>query len=101
MHRIACFLPPYMLRQITHNDTPEPRTRAAQTLVVTEQFRAQRALLPRVSPPAASIQSAGKQRQVYTAAYSSNLPGRLVRAEGNPPLRLLIQRLTQLARTAH
>ncbi len=85
MHRITCFLPPYMLRQIAQNGTPEQRARAAQTLIATEQFRAQRALLPKIPPPAAGIQSAGKQRQVYTADFGSNLPGRLVRAEGDPP----------------
>ncbi len=85
MHRITCFLPPYMLRQIAQNGTPEQRERAGRTLLATAQFRAQRAVLTELPALAKRTLAAGKQRQVYSADYGSSLPGRLARGEGNPP----------------
>jgi Zn-dependent metalloprotease len=85
IHRLECILPPYMLREIARNGTPEQRERAARTLLATEQFRARRAVLTEHPALARRAVAAGKQRQVYSADYGSSLPGRLVRGEGNPP----------------
>ncbi|MCX6031190.1 MAG: M4 family metallopeptidase [Chloroflexi bacterium] len=85
IHRIECFLPPYMLREIARNGTPEQSERAGRTLLATAQFRAQRAVLTELPALAKRTLAADKQRQVYTADYGSSLPGRLVRGEGNPP----------------
>jgi Zn-dependent metalloprotease len=85
IHHIECILPPYMLREIARNGTPEQRERAGRTLLATERFRAQRAVLTEHPALARRAVAAGKQRQVYSADYGSSLPGRLVRGEGNPP----------------
>jgi len=79
----SCFiLPPHVLISICENGTAEERGRALRTLVLSERFRARRevlALLP-VATPAGE-----KRRTVYDARHRTALPGRLVRAEGDPP----------------
>jgi Zn-dependent metalloprotease len=84
-HSILCAIPPHILRSIVENGTPAQRQWAVRTLVATEQFRGQRLAFAEV--PAVVMRTAvtGKQRIVYTADNGSTLPGRQVRAEGDPP----------------
>ncbi len=82
---IHCILPPYMLNEIAQHGTPEQRAKAAQTMLHTAAFRGQRTLLTDYPALAASVTAVGKNRIVYTADFQSNLPGRQVRAEGDPP----------------
>jgi Zn-dependent metalloprotease len=76
-----------MLESIKHRGTPEQRLRAAATEVQAEQYRDERA----AAVPGRSLLSAAPspgeailQREVYDADASFDLPGRLVRAEGDP-----------------
>ena len=83
VHPIHCITPPYMLEQIAASGTPRQREWAERTLAVTEQFREQRQALFGVASTQAA--AAGKARVVYDADHGSNLPGRRVRGEGDPP----------------
>jgi len=79
-----------VLRQIALNGTPQQRAGALQTLATDQTFRALRAAqsLPtaparrRPSPLAAEGQ---KQRTIFDAHTTQNLPGDVVRTEGSPP----------------
>jgi len=85
LHSIYCITPPHMLRAIVESGSPAQRQWAVRTLVATEQFRGQRLAytdLPAIVTRAAAM---GKQRIIYNADNGSTLPGRQVRAEGDPP----------------
>ena len=79
---ICSILPPHVLISICENGTAEERRQALRTLVLSERLRARRevlALLPALTP------TGEKRRTVYDAGHRTALPGRLVRAEGDPP----------------
>jgi Zn-dependent metalloprotease len=76
-------VPPYILRAIVRNGNARQQMRAWSTLTDSEQFRGQRKVLSRVS--AATMTGTGrKRRTVYDARHKYDLPGRLVRSEGDP-----------------
>jgi Zn-dependent metalloprotease len=85
-HSIFCFIPPYLLEEIVKNGSPEERNWALQTLGIdqtirsarsTEQFL--RAVTP-ATPPA--VTTPNRQRSIYNANHGTNLPGTLIRSEG-------------------
>lgn len=85
---ILCVVPPYVLDAIAQNGTPQQRAAALQTRSVDNTFRALRLATQaaRFAPqrgnapsPMAAIQ---KQRTVFTANNTQNLPGTPIRAEG-------------------
>lgn len=79
---ICCILPPYMLENIAVNGTNQQRTWAFETLNVSAQFRGRRDTVGAVS----FAPSPGeKRRTIYDAKNSQQLPGTLVRAEGDAP----------------
>ncbi len=85
LSRIDCFLPPHILTGIIERGSEQQRQHALQTVRQSDQFRAQRqAAARRVTAPAPAV-AAAKQRSVYSANFSSNLPGTIVRVEGGPP----------------
>jgi Zn-dependent metalloprotease len=84
-HPILCALPPHMLRNIIENGTAEQKRKALRTLQITSQFRGQRQAFEQLAGIALAT-SAGKQRIVYDAKNGSNLPGDIVRREGEPPI---------------
>ena len=88
---ILCIVPPYVLDAIIKNGTPQQRTAALRTKSIDNTFRALRLATQaaRFAPqrnatpvPAVSPQ---KQRTIYTANNTQNLPGNEVRAEGQGP----------------
>ncbi len=86
-HSIFCVLPPYILRAIAENGTKEQANSAMQTLLTDNTFRAFRSQVvgeataqALMSPP-----EAGKQRKIYDTKHSKNLPGIIVRSEGDKP----------------
>lgn len=85
IHPVQCIVPPHMLREIAERGSPAQREWALRTLSVSEQFRGQRQAITEFAALAAPIQAAGKQRIIYNAENGSNLPGRPVREEGDPP----------------
>ena len=86
-HSVLCITPPYMLRQIVINGTPEQREFALRSIAISEQFRGQRGALTKeilafIKPVAAEI----KQRIVFDANNGTQLPGTVARQEGDPPV---------------
>lgn len=79
---ICSIVPPYIFDRIAENGSPEERRQALATLVISERFRARReilAALPVVTPVGE------KRRAVFDAHHRTTLPGKFVRAEGDPP----------------
>jgi Zn-dependent metalloprotease len=77
------FIPPHILDSIVRNGNLRQRQIAERTLRQDQQVRQQRALrmeLSRVEGKEA--QSAAKNRKIYNANNLTDLPGKLVRSEG-------------------
>jgi len=70
-----------MLRQILNNGDAEQQALAWSTLTDSEQLRGERRVLTAIAPLAA-LPPGRKNRSVYDARRSYDLPGRLVRSEG-------------------
>lgn len=86
-HSVLCITPPYMLRQIVVNGTPEQREYALRSITISEQFRGHRGALTKdvlafMKPVAAEL----KQRIVFDANNGTQLPGTVVRQEGDSPV---------------
>jgi Zn-dependent metalloprotease len=71
-----------MLIAICQNGTAEERDRALSTIVLSERLRERRGVLSLFPVSAPTGQ---KRRTVYDARHRTTLPGRLVRAEADPP----------------
>lgn len=90
VYPIASILPPYLLRSIAENGSPQQRVAALRTLAVDTTFRSLRAMSLASAESSkrklASLAVEGeKQRTIYTAENTRTLPGKVVRAEGDPP----------------
>lgn len=85
-HPLHCILPPHMLKELAEQGTPIERERAIRALVVSGQLRGQRQQIAELStrPPAREA-IAVKQRIIYDAGGQTDLPGRRIRGEGEPP----------------
>jgi len=87
-HPIFCILPPYILSKISQNGTPEQRADALKTLATDSTMRALRlaqipARLPSV--PSRGIPMEGnKQRTIFDVQNTFDLPGDIIRKEGEP-----------------
>jgi Zn-dependent metalloprotease len=81
---IYCILPPHMLDQIVINGTSEQRDRANQTIDQTDKMRDQRLTMMKNMAAAPAAGSGVKKRSVYSANFTSSLPGTLRRMEGAP-----------------
>lgn len=84
IYPFRCIVPPHMLREITERGSPTQREWALRTLGASENFRGRRQALAEVPALAAPTVVAEKQRAIYDAQNGSDLPGRQVRAEGDP-----------------
>ena len=90
----ACqgILPPYVLQQITLNGNERQRRSAGTTLLLDQSIRLARAVSAAsgLAPPAlalrgaAGIEAEGPDRVISDAQNTQDLPGVLVRAEGDP-----------------
>ncbi|HVO42478.1 MAG TPA: M4 family metallopeptidase, partial [Aggregatilineales bacterium] len=82
---MQCILPPHILDAIIQNGTPEQRAEAERSAALSTTIRAARTALgtPAVEAPRAPAD--GEHRVVYSADGATDLPGRQVRAEGEPP----------------
>ncbi len=87
MHRHACVLcitPPHLLQEIARNGSDLQRETALRTIITSEQIRGQRRAVRSVMSFLAAVSAGAKQRLVYDAKQGSQLPGTLVRSEGDP-----------------
>ena len=78
---LQCIIPPHMLRKIVEHGDAEQRVWALDTLSLSEQFRGRRQVLGEV---AFALPAGEKRRTIYDARKSEELPGVLVRGEGDP-----------------
>jgi Zn-dependent metalloprotease len=85
---IFCIVPPYVIDEIVDKGTPQQRAAALRTKAVDNTFRALRLatqaarFAPQRQASRAPIITPQKRRTIYTANHTQNLPGTLVRAEG-------------------
>jgi Zn-dependent metalloprotease len=75
-------VPPHILESIARNGTQSQRDLAQQSLLLDEQIRSQRTEQPQAVKSVAGAGAPHKNRLVHTTAHSTNLPGTLVRSEG-------------------
>lgn len=85
-HSIFCIIPPHMLEAVAQNATDRGVRRAAlEVLAVDTSVRAVRLTEQFGGPPSAEVvpsATAHLQRYIYSANQTQNLPGTLVRSEG-------------------
>jgi Zn-dependent metalloprotease len=81
-HPLFCIIPPHMLSQIVEHGSAGQRAMAIRTLRTSAQFSGQRQVAADIHAMQAPPPQPGKNRSVYDAQTSSNLPGVLVRSEG-------------------
>ncbi len=82
---IYCILPPHILKNIATKGTDVQKNLAIETLKRSAQMRGQRQALAEFTTAAFRVAVGGKQRVVYDAKHGSNLPGTVVRKEGEGP----------------
>jgi Zn-dependent metalloprotease len=86
---LYCVIPPHMLQSIVENGTQAQRQQALRNIVSAEAMRLQRETAAREATPPGpdSTEAMGPAatRAIYTADNAGNLPGRLIRSEGQPP----------------
>lgn len=82
---IQCIVPPYINDKLAQSNNPAVRARALANVRAAAAMRAQRTMaqaMPRLMVQAAPTKK--KQRLVYDAKKGDQLPGKLVRSEGQP-----------------
>src|SRR5258708_39280054 len=79
-HHVCCIVPPNILRHVAEND--QYRQQALRTLATTERLRGRREVLAHFA--AAGLATGQERRTIYDAKNQTTLPGKLVRAEGDP-----------------
>jgi Zn-dependent metalloprotease len=82
-HSIRCIIPPYITERLAQSFDPEVRSRAIANLETAAAFRAVREMA-QAMPTLMAITSPTrtKHRLVYDARQTDQLPGTLVRSEG-------------------
>ena len=86
-HSIFCILPPHILIEIAKNGTPQQRAEALDTLSVDHSIRQFRATNAAAMGPTGALTPMtaappSKQRTIYDAQHSQQLPGKVLRSEG-------------------
>jgi Zn-dependent metalloprotease len=79
---IYCVLPPHMLEKIAVNGNEVQQDWAFRTLNLSAEFRGRRKAVGSIN---FAVSPGVKRRTIYDAATTQTLPGKLVRAEGDPP----------------
>jgi Zn-dependent metalloprotease len=76
---VGCIQPPHILINLAEH--PEHRQRALRALAITERLRGRREVFAEF---AAGLSAGQKRRTVYDAKNRTDVPGTLVRGEGDP-----------------
>jgi Zn-dependent metalloprotease len=86
--RPYCFIiPPYMLKEVAKREEGAMREHALESLAVSAQLRGQRAVLGLLPQAMTAFAVGGKSRNVFDAHHTEDLPGKLVRREGDKATR--------------
>jgi Zn-dependent metalloprotease len=78
---VQCIVPEHMLREIAKRGSPAQREWALQTLIASERLRGRRQAIGQF---VIAVPAGEKRRTVYDAKNGTDLPGTLVRGEGDP-----------------
>lgn len=78
-----CFIPPHILKNIATKGTETQRNLAISTLKVSARMSGQRQALADFAAATFRVAVGGKDRVVYDAKNGTNLPGMVVRKEGD------------------
>jgi hypothetical protein len=79
------FIPPYLLRRLAETDDEAIRSSGRSTLATDAELRARRAVATRQPAPPGGEEQAGEEiRVIHTADNTETLPGRRMRADGDP-----------------
>lgn len=86
-HSIFCILPPQVLMHLARNGNSEEREFALRTLALDQTMRTSRLTYSlagglKIPHPAATLAPPQEKRSIYDAGHTQDLPGNLVRAEG-------------------
>jgi Zn-dependent metalloprotease len=82
-HPIQCIVPPHMMRHLLERGNLQMRQLALRSLLVASRLRGRREALAGLALRAAA---AGKHRTIYDAKHTTDLPGTVIRREGDPPV---------------
>ena len=82
---VECIIPPHINKHIAEKGSPEQRKKARNAMAGSARLRAERAVFTEMKDLIQPVAVAGKHRNVYTANNGPDLPGVLVRAEGDAP----------------
>ena len=86
VHGSFCgFIPPYVHEHMAVHGDERTRRIALSALAVDTTVRAERLVAGMTAETTAPRAVANKERKVHTADNTDQLPGRLVRSEGDPP----------------
>ena len=81
-HPVCFIVPPHILTHLAKNGTERQKNAALHNLHVTGQFRGQRQVMLAVW---GAIPTGTERRTIYDAGTAEQLPGKLVRGEGDKP----------------
>src|ERR1700750_1685829 len=84
-HSIFCMVPPHVLREIIKRGNKSQQDAALNTLAQDSTQRTRRVTSQLLAPrprSAMTVTAAQPQRSIYTTNHTENLPGTLVRSEG-------------------
>jgi Zn-dependent metalloprotease len=89
MHKhspLLCILPPHILENVATKGTEIQKNFAISTLKTSAELRGKRNALTDFTTATFRVAVGGKERIVYDAKHGSNLPGTVVRREGEGPV---------------
>lgn len=81
---IFCITPPHMIERVISHGSSKQKERALKVLTHSAEIRGRRQSLINVPFDVQRAAAPGKSRLVYNTAQTQNLPGNLVRSEGDP-----------------
>ncbi len=81
-HGICYIIPPHIVRHVAETASGELRERALQSLADAGHFRGVRTVMATLAVGA--LPAGEKRRTIYDAETGTDLPGKLVRGEGDP-----------------
>lgn len=79
---LFCAIPPYMVEEIANNGSKKQIAKAKKSLAQAHQFRQQRKSIAEITKKAQPVPGQ-KNRVIYDAQNTEDLPGKLVRSEGD------------------
>lgn len=82
---IQCIVPPHIAKALAESKDRRLREIALRLLTLSSRIRGRREILGRVRTALAGATTGGKHRTVYDAGHETDLPGKQVRDEADPP----------------